>query len=262
MAEAPERLLFGHVFKYLHTVTEQAPNVARATDVGRCTVFRFAGLLVGMVAADGPVAPECLAACRTVDPTLPTVVYALPGTLPKAAQMEAMGFLPPSLTPVMRAEVAELPAQEAPPSGLTIAEVADDVAYAHLLAVQRETLGETYTLRAQLKRMLDAWLPGTVRHLLGQMGPNRTGVAAATLTLEGSDVTLWGIGTLPAYRGRGIGWAMTLASCRLGKTVGASRALLYATPDGYPVYQRLGFREDGGLMAVEAPPQSRSGSSP
>jgi len=74
--------------------------------------------------------------------------------------MEAMGFLPPSLTPVMRAEVAELPAQEAPPSGLTIAEVADDVAYAHLLAVQRETLGETYTLRAQLKRMLDAWLPG------------------------------------------------------------------------------------------------------
>jgi len=54
MAEAPERLLFGHVFKYLHTVTEQAPNVARATDVGRCTVFRFAGLLVGMVVRMGP----------------------------------------------------------------------------------------------------------------------------------------------------------------------------------------------------------------
>jgi GNAT superfamily N-acetyltransferase len=53
---------------------------------------------------------------------------------------------------------------------------------------------------------------------------------------------LWGIATVPASRGRGIGGAITWEVIRGGARRGATAAHLWATEMGYPVYRRMGFR--------------------
>ena len=71
------------------------------------------------------------------------------------------------------------------------------------------------------------------------------GVPAATGTawLTGSTVGLYNIATLPAFRGGGIGRAVTTRLMDLGAERGAAEAVLHASEMGRPVYERLGFVE-------------------
>jgi N-acetylglutamate synthase len=53
---------------------------------------------------------------------------------------------------------------------------------------------------------------------------------------------VWGIATLPQYRGRGMGTAITWAVVYSGGEKGADAAYLWATEMGFSVYQKMGFR--------------------
>ncbi|MGH3082105.1 MAG: GNAT family N-acetyltransferase [Gaiellaceae bacterium] len=59
----------------------------------------------------------------------------------------------------------------------------------------------------------------------------------------GGAVGLYGIGTLPAARRRGIGSALTLVPMLAARDEGFHAAILHATPDGERLYLHLGFRE-------------------
>jgi GNAT superfamily N-acetyltransferase len=56
-------------------------------------------------------------------------------------------------------------------------------------------------------------------------------------------VGLYGIGTLPAARRRGVGTALTLVPMLEAREDGYAAAILHATPEGELLYPRLGFRE-------------------
>jgi N-acetylglutamate synthase len=81
------------------------------------------------------------------------------------------------------------------------------------------------------------------------------GVPVATgMTAVFGDVTgLSNISTLPRYRRRGYGRAMTLAMVRAGFAVGAATAYLCATEMGEPVYKTAGFRIEEYLTVITAP---------
>jgi len=66
---------------------------------------------------------------------------------------------------------------------------------------------------------------------------------------------VWGIATVPAYRGRGIGSAITWAVVHAGRRRGARAAHLWATEMGYPVYRKMGFRhvQNMALWVFERP---------
>jgi GNAT superfamily N-acetyltransferase len=82
-------------------------------------------------------------------------------------------------------------------------------------------------------------LPG-VRCYVGDVGsqPVTTGLG---VTL-GAFTALFTIATLPAYRGRGYGTAMTARIVADGLAAGAKWSWLQSSPAGYTTYDRLGFR--------------------
>lgn len=55
-------------------------------------------------------------------------------------------------------------------------------------------------------------------------------------------VAIFNVATLPAHRRHGYGAAITGRAVRDGIGAGAQRALLQSSPDGYSVYEKLGFR--------------------
>lgn len=65
--------------------------------------------------------------------------------------------------------------------------------------------------------------------------------AVSTLLYSSQCAGIYHVTTLPAYRGRGLGRLLTLAAMQSAKSAGYSEAILFATPSGFPVYQRLGF---------------------
>lgn len=70
------------------------------------------------------------------------------------------------------------------------------------------------------------------------------GVAAATSTLVATHgaAGIFNVATMPEYRGRGIGEAMTWQCVRRGVEMGCSMATLQASMMGRPIYERMGFR--------------------
>lgn len=64
--------------------------------------------------------------------------------------------------------------------------------------------------------------------------------AISTLLRAPHSAGIYHVTTLPAYRGRGLGSALTLKAMHAARS-DYSHTILFATPDGYPLYQRLGF---------------------
>lgn len=83
----------------------------------------------------------------------------------------------------------------------------------------------------------------TMRCYLGRLRGEP--VSTACLVLGAGVVGLYGIGTLPAARRRGIGTAMTLAALHEARVLGYRYGVLRASTEGAPLYRRLGFREYG-----------------
>jgi ribosomal protein S18 acetylase RimI-like enzyme len=71
------------------------------------------------------------------------------------------------------------------------------------------------------------------------------GQAAATTQLVVSEEVagLYYVGTREAFRGRGLGEAVTRHAVRQGADLGCDMASLQASPQGYPVYKRIGFKD-------------------
>jgi ribosomal protein S18 acetylase RimI-like enzyme len=86
-------------------------------------------------------------------------------------------------------------------------------------------------------RMLD--LPGFAFHL-GFLDGLAVGTVM-TCCIDGVAL-VFNVATLPGHRRRGIGEAMTWTAVNHGVEAGCDRAFLQATPDGLPLYERMGFR--------------------
>ena len=101
----------------------------------------------------------------------------------------------------------------------------------------------------------DAWYDTSVRRgranmpwtlYLGWL--DETPVATGMLFYGAGIAGIYGIGTLPQARGHGIGKAITLHPLLEARAAGYHIGALFASPSGYPIYQKIGFGHYGSLI--------------
>lgn len=81
--------------------------------------------------------------------------------------------------------------------------------------------------------------PAGLVHVLARSGGEP--VACGSAYLVDGTAGLYNIATLDAFRGRGLGYAVTAALMAHARERGCSEAVLHSSPMGFAVYQRLGF---------------------
>jgi GNAT superfamily N-acetyltransferase len=83
--------------------------------------------------------------------------------------------------------------------------------------------------------------PGTLRFYCGYYDGKPV---ATTVTIQHDDVVgVHWVGTLPEYRGKGVGYAVTHASLLEAKHKNCTQAILLASEMGKPIYAKMGFKE-------------------
>ncbi|MCI4353581.1 MAG: GNAT family N-acetyltransferase [Thermoplasmata archaeon] len=86
-----------------------------------------------------------------------------------------------------------------------------------------------------------SWLryPGFSFHLAYRRGEP---VATATLVVSHGIAGIVYVGTVPAARGQGLGRAVVWAAIAAGREQGCRTSALWASPQGRPMYEKMGFR--------------------
>jgi ribosomal protein S18 acetylase RimI-like enzyme len=123
-------------------------------------------------------------------------------------------------------------------SGVVIRELSPDAAQLHArVAAAGFEIPPQVLLQLMTPEVLAT--PG-VRCYLGEAGgqPVTTGLGVKL----GSSVAIFNIATPPEHRRRGYGAAGTARAVADGLAAGARWSALQSSPDGYKVYERLGFR--------------------
>lgn len=137
--------------------------------------------------------------------------------------------------PGMYADLAAAP-QVAEVEGLTIEETTDASAF---IDVMQTGFGLPDMVREPMTAVMDQFAEAI--NLIGSI--DGRAVACGTAYLAGPTAGLYNIATVEDARGRGIGYAVTLALMESGRRAGAQHAVLHSSEPGRPVYARAGFVE-------------------
>ena len=157
------------------------------------------------------------------------------------AVLPAAGFTLDIDLPVMVLEAR--PAAVPAPAGAQVRRVADEAAVEDFRIADREGFGEDDPGRAAVDSAFRD--PGSLLHpaVAGFVAYVDGVPAAAAMSFTAGDVTRVGwVGTVPAFRRRGLGTTVTRAAVLAGFDAGASLAALESSPAGVSIYRSMGFR--------------------
>lgn len=157
-------------------------------------------------------------------------------------RLAAAGFAPDDEEAVMVAEITGMPADVRLPPGVTLRPVTTEADVELLIQVHEQVFGRD---QSRLRHALLAVLreaPASTAMVLAMAGDEPVCSARVDFP-EGMDFAgLWGGGTLPAWRGRGIYRALIAYRAGLAAQRGYRYLTVDASADSEPILRRLGFR--------------------
>jgi len=157
-------------------------------------------------------------------------------------RLAAAGFVADEDEAVMVAEVSDVSADVTLPPGVELRPVATEADVGLLIQVHERVFGRDKSrlyqdLLAQLRET-----PQSVAMVVAMAGDEPVSSARADFPPDSEFAGLWGGGTLPAWRGRGIYRALIAYRAGLAARRGYRYLTVDASSDSEPILRRLGFR--------------------
>ncbi|WP_329198530.1 MULTISPECIES: GNAT family N-acetyltransferase [unclassified Streptomyces] len=160
-----------------------------------------------------------------------------------AQRLRAAGFVPepPETLLVARtADLARLPVE--PPEGITLRVVRDEAGVDLMMEAHARAFGvERPRIREQILGLLRE-RPQTIEAVVAMAGETPVSAARMEMVPGSSFAGLWGGGTAPEWRGRGIYRLLVAHRARLAAQHGIPYLQVDASADSRPILERLGFR--------------------
>jgi GNAT superfamily N-acetyltransferase len=158
-----------------------------------------------------------------------------------AGRLLAAGFTPDEEETLMVAAVADVPTAAALPDGVRLRPVTGEAGVGLLIDVHEQVFGGDHSrLRRSLLAQLET-APGQLAMVVA-MADDQPVCSARIEFLPGTDfASLWGGGTLPAWRRKGIYRALVAYRAGLAAARGYRFLQVDASADSRPVLQHLGF---------------------
>ncbi len=165
-----------------------------------------------------------------------------PADLP--ARLRAAGLTPEPVETVLVAEIADLELPVPPPDGVRVVTVEDDGGVGTMLRVHDEVFGAgtTFPSVVEAVRTSLGMRPRPIEAVLAWAG--EVAVSAGRVEFyEGTEFAgLWGGGTLPEWRGRGVFRALVGHRAVLARDRGFRYLQVDAAATSRPILQRMGFQ--------------------
>ena len=162
-----------------------------------------------------------------------------PGDLGK--RLEAHGMVRGGGPPGMAIEVARAPKPQ-PIPGFTIRRATTFDEFSAATPIIVAAFGITRYLREFVAVERSMWAAGKPEnHIRLTAWDGDRPVATGSLTDAGGAASIDAIATDPDYRGRGLGYAITVALLGLARERGYSIAVLESSDMGFSIYERIGF---------------------
>lgn len=158
-----------------------------------------------------------------------------------AGRLAAAGFTPEPEETLMVARVQDLPVDVEPPRGVRLCPVTDSAGVDLIADVHEQVFG---TDGSGLRKRLLAQLtdePDTVVAFVAMAGDLPVSSARMDFHPGTGFAGLWGGGTLPAWRGRGVYRALVASRARVAVERGYRYLQVDASDDSRPILRRLGF---------------------
>jgi GNAT superfamily N-acetyltransferase len=173
-----------------------------------------------------------------------TGVTTSPANLPES--LTAAGFQHAFTAPAMAVDLEQLARPNAAAPGVTIDEVLDEAALDDWCDVMTTVYEFPEFALSAWRELMGA--PGLgqdlpYRHYLARVAGQP--VACASLYLSHGVAGISCVGTLESHRRKGIGAAITAAPLAEARRLGYRYGVLYSSPMGLSIYQKLGFQQYG-----------------
>jgi GNAT superfamily N-acetyltransferase len=162
--------------------------------------------------------------------------YDEPADLPD--RLRAAGLEPGEEEALMVADVDDVPDLPAP-EGIRIADVSNEDGLRKVKAVHDAVFGGDHT--PMIDSMRQRLHTGAVGPVLALAGGEAVCAARVDFHVDTDFASLWGGGTLPEWRGRGIYRAMVSHRARLARDRGHRYLRTDALPTSRPILEKMGF---------------------
>jgi GNAT superfamily N-acetyltransferase len=167
--------------------------------------------------------------------------YDRPADLPR--RLLAAGFTAEPAEALMVAEIEDLPRDVPPPAGVELRAVTEPRGVDALVRVHDEVFGDDHAALGRDLLVRLARCPPTVAGIVAMAGD--TPICAGRVEFHSGTefASLWGGGTVRAWRGRGIFRSLVAYRAALASVRGFRYLQVDASPQSRPILERLGFVE-------------------
>ncbi|MEV7725756.1 GNAT family N-acetyltransferase [Streptomyces sp. NPDC087917] len=157
-------------------------------------------------------------------------------------RLRAAGFVPEAPETLLVARTADLAALPVePPEGISLRVVRDEAGVDLMMAVHGRAFGtDRPRIREQVLNLLREE-PDTIEAVLAMAGEVPVSGARMEMRPGSSFAGLWGGGTDPAWRGRGVYRLLVAHRARIAAQRGIPYLQVDASDDSRPILERLGF---------------------